>query len=133
MVIPPEILDALARGGRPAVRATINGCTYRGSVGRVSERSMLGGSRDARRAAGVAAGDEVDFHIELDTARRIVDVPSDFAAMAAAPNTRRTFDGLTYSFPRRYVDQLIDAKSPKTGARGVAEFVEELRAGGPKR
>ena len=56
-----------------------------------------------RRAANVAAGDEVDVALELDEETREVVVPDDFAeALAAVPAARAFFDGLSYS-QRRWI------------------------------
>ena len=49
---------------------------------------MVGVSAEHRAAAGLAAGDEVDVDIELDTAPREVAVPDDFAAALDADRRR---------------------------------------------
>src|SRR6185503_7739710 len=67
IVVPPDVLDGLAAGKKPAVKVTINGYTYRSSVATVDGRSMIGVSNDVRKAAGVAAGEVVDVDVVLDT------------------------------------------------------------------
>ena len=81
--VPDDVVAALGSSRRPAVRATITGYTYRSSVASMRGRFMLPVSAAVREAAGVAAGDEVDVELELDTEPRIVAVPPDFAAALA--------------------------------------------------
>ncbi|HSH80217.1 MAG TPA: DUF1905 domain-containing protein, partial [Herpetosiphonaceae bacterium] len=77
--VPPEIVAALGSSKRPAVQLTINGHTYRSTVAPLGGAFMLPVSAEVRAAAGIAAGDEVEVDVELDTAPREVTVPPDFA------------------------------------------------------
>jgi hypothetical protein len=128
--VPPDVVEALGSGRKPPVRVTINGYTYRSSVATVSGAYMIGVSNDVRRAAGVAAGEEVDVELELDTAPREVEVPADLAAaLDADPGARVAFDRLTYSNKRRIVEPIRDAKAPETRQRRIDKSIENLRAG----
>lgn len=128
--IPDEIVEALGSGKRPAVRVTINGFTYRSTVAVMGGKYMVGVSAENRAGARVAGGDEVDVDLELDTAPREVTVPPDFAtALAAAPEARKTFDGLSYSNKSWHVLQIEGAKSDETRQRRIAKSVEVLREG----
>ncbi|HEX5506429.1 MAG TPA: YdeI/OmpD-associated family protein [Thermomicrobiales bacterium] len=130
--VPAEVVAALGSGKRPAVRATINGYTYRSTVSPLGGAFMLPVSAEVRQGAGVAAGDEVDVDLELDTAPREVAVPPDFAdALDREPEARRRFEGLSYSNKRRYVLPIEEAKSAETRQRRIAKAVAELQAGGP--
>src|SRR5687768_14522059 len=96
--VPTDVVTALGRGQRPPVRVTIGGHTYRSTVAAYSGTYMLPLSAENRTSAGVAAGDEVDVEIELDTEPRAVEVPADLAAaLDADPAAQRFFDGLSYS------------------------------------
>ncbi len=128
--VPPDVVEALGSGRKPPVRVTINGFTYRSSVATVSGTFMIGVSNDVRRAAGVAAGQEVDVELELDTAPREVEVPADLAAaLDADPGARAAFERLTYSNKRRIVEPIRDAKAPETRQRRIDKSIENLRAG----
>jgi hypothetical protein len=128
--VPPDVVEALGSGRKPPVRVTINGYTYRSSVATVSGAFMIGVSNDVRRAAGVAAGEEVDVELELDTAPREVEVPADLAAaLDADPGARAAFDRLTYSNKRRIVEPIRDAKAPETRQRRIDKAILDLRAG----
>jgi len=77
--------DAKAAFGsaRAPVRCTINGVDYRSRLAVYSGRTYLGLRRDARDAAGLAAGDAVEVTIERDDEPREVDVPPALTAALA--------------------------------------------------
>ena len=128
--VPEKVVSALGSSKRPAVKATINGYTYRSSVASMGGRFMLGISADVREKAGVAGGDKVDVDLELDTEPREVTVPPDFAkALKADPKAKAFFDGLSYSYRRRFVQSIEGAKSAETRERRIAKSVASLRAG----
>jgi hypothetical protein len=128
--VPPEVVASLGSSKKPAVRVTINGYTYRSTVATVSGEFMVGVSAEVREKAGVAAGDEVEVEIELDTAPREVTVPPDVAeALDADPAARRFFDSLSYSNKRRVVLSIEEAKTPETRQRRNAKAVTNLHEG----
>ena len=128
--VPPDVVEALGRGKRPPVTVTINGHTYRSTIAPYGDVYMLGVSAEHREAAGVAAGDEIDVDLELDTAPREVEVPEDLAAaLADEPEARAFYDGLSYSNRRWYVLSVEGAKTPETRQRRVVKAVEMLREG----
>jgi uncharacterized protein YdeI (YjbR/CyaY-like superfamily) len=91
---------------------------------------MIGVSGEHRGPAGVTAGDEVDVDLQLDTAPRVITVPSDFAAaLDAEPAARRTFDGLSYSNKSWHTLQIEGAKAPETRARRIEKSIAALAAG----
>jgi len=126
--VPAEVLDSLGRGKRPAVRVTINGHTYRSTIASMGGRYLLPVSAEVRAAAGVAAGDELDVSVELDTEPRTVDVPPDLAAaLAEDPVAGDAFARLSYSHQRAHVLSIEGAKKPETRQRRVADTVRRLR------
>jgi hypothetical protein len=128
--VPAEVVEALGAGRRPAVTVTINGYTYRSTVAVLGGAYMVGVSAEHRAGAGVAGGDEVEVDIDLDTAPREVDVPADLAAaLAAEPEARRTFDGLSYSNRSWHVLQVEGAKTDETRQRRIRKSVDVLKQG----
>jgi Bacteriocin-protection, YdeI or OmpD-Associated/Domain of unknown function (DUF1905) len=128
--VPDEVVASLGSGKHPAVRVTIGDYTYRSSVAVMGGVFMLPVSSEVRSKAGVAAGDEVDVALELDTAPREVSVPPDFsAALDADADAQRFFDGLSYSNKRRLVLAIEGAKTDETRQRRIAKTVESLHAG----
>jgi hypothetical protein len=128
--VPAEVVEALGPSRRPKVRATVAGHTYRSSVASMGGRFLLGVSAEVRRAANVAAGDEVDVALELDEEIREVVVPDDFAeALAAVPAAQTFFDGLSYSQRRWFVLGIEEAKKPETRVRRIDKAVARLAEG----
>lgn len=128
--VPDDVVEALGSGKRPAVTVRIGDHTYRSTVAVMDGVYMLPLSAENREAAGVAAGDEVEVEVKLDTAPRVMAVPDDFAAaLDAEPAARRTFDGLSYSLQRFHVESVTGAKTDETRQRRIAKSVATLREG----
>jgi len=128
--VPPEVVEALGAGRKPAVRVTIGGHTYRSTVATRNGVYLLPLSAENRAGAGVTAGDEVDVYVELDDAPREVTVPPDLAeALAGDATAQATFDSLPYSHKQRHVLAIDDAKTPETRARRIDKAVAMLREG----
>ena len=131
--VPAEVVTGLGAGKRPAVRATVNGFTYRSSVAPMGGRFLLPVSAQIRAGAGVAAGDEVEVSLELDTAPREVVVPPELAAaLDAEPAARRTFDALSYSNRSWHVLQVTGARTDETRERRIEKSIAALREGRPR-
>jgi hypothetical protein len=129
IVVPDEVVAALGPSKRPAVRATVNGHTYRSTVARMGGVFMLPVSADVRAHAGVAAGDEVDVALELDMEPRTVEVPVDLAeALDRDPDVRRAFDNRSYSRQLRDVLAIEGAKTPATRQRRIDATLTALRS-----
>ncbi len=126
--VPPEVVDALGGGKRPAVTITVNGHTWRSRVAIMRGRYLLGLSKANRAAAGVETGDEVDVDLELDTEPRVVVEPADFAAaLDADPDARAAYDRLAHSHKREHVLAIESAKKPETRARRIEKAIAALR------
>ena len=131
--VPDEVVTALGAGKRPAVLVRIGSHSYRSTVAVMDGVYMLPLSAENREAAGVAAGDEVEVRLELDTKPREVTVPDDFAAaLDADPEARRTFDGLSYSNKRFHVEPITGAKTDETRQRRIEKSVTILHEGRPR-
>jgi hypothetical protein len=125
--VPPEIVAGLGESRRPPVRVSIAGHTYRSTVAFMKGRFMIPVSAENRAAAGVAAGDEVEVDIALDTEPREVSVPADFAAaLSEDAQAQRSFDGMPFSHKQRWVLSVTSAKSPETRQRRIDKAIEEL-------
>ncbi|TQC44900.1 DUF1905 domain-containing protein [Rhodococcus sp. WS4] len=128
--IPDAVVEELGSGKRPAVRVTIGSHTYRTTVAPMGGVFMIPLSAENRTGAGVAAGDEVDVDVELDTEPRVVTVPPDFAAaLDRQPDARKAFDTLSYSNQRRHVLSIEGAKTDETRQRRIGKAVDALRQG----
>ena len=131
--VPREVVEALGKGKRPPVVVTINDYTYRNTVAVFGDVFMIGVSAEHRAASGIRAGDELEVDLVVDTAPRVVDVPPDLAAaLDAEPETRRTFDALSYSNQSWHVLSVNGAKTDETRQRRIEKSVATLREGRPR-
>jgi Bacteriocin-protection, YdeI or OmpD-Associated/Domain of unknown function (DUF1905) len=130
IVVPDEVVAALGAGKKPPVVVTINGASYRSTLAVMGGRCMVGVSAQNRALTGVAAGDDVDVRLALDTAPRTVEVPDDLgAALAGEPAAKTFFDGLSVSQRKWFVLSVESAKTAETRQRRVGKALELLRAG----
>jgi hypothetical protein len=126
----PLDVPAVFGKARAPVRGTINGHPFRSTVAVYGGRSYLPVRKALREAAGVAAGDPVVIELEADAQPRTVDPPPDLAAaLAAAPEARAAFEGLSFTHQREYAEWVAEAKREATRRRRVAQAVEMLRDG----
>lgn len=128
--VPAEVVESLGKSKKPAVKVTINNHTYRSTVAVYNGKFFLPLAAEHREAAGVAANDEIDVDIELDTEPREVTIPPDFqAALAGDADAQRFFDSLSYSNKRRLVLAMEGAKAADTRQRRIEKTISNLRDG----
>ena len=126
--VPERILEELGGGRRPQVTVSLNGYTFQTSLGTMSGQVLIPVSAVVRSAAGIEAGDRLDVEIELATEPAQVAVPEDLqVALAAEPDTRAFFDGLTASQKRGYTEWIEQAKKPETRRRRLEQAMDSLR------
>lgn len=134
ITVPAEVIDALGGGRRPAVTVTLNGYSYRSTVGVMGGVAKIPVSAAVRDAARVAAGDILDVEVVADTAPRTVEVPGDLAAALARSTEAGAFFGqLSSSRQRAYVTWIEEAKQPATRTRRVEQTVALLADHRPQR
>ncbi|AZZ54054.1 YdeI/OmpD-associated family protein [Rathayibacter festucae] len=126
--VPPEVLDALGGGKRPAVSVVVNGYAFQGTVGAMGGRALISFSSEKRAATGLAGGDAIEVDLELDSAPRTVAVPEDLAAALSASGATAAFDALSPSARKAHVTAVEGAKAAETRARRVAAVVAKLGA-----
>jgi Bacteriocin-protection, YdeI or OmpD-Associated/Domain of unknown function (DUF1905) len=126
--VPDEVVEKLGSGKRPAVVVTIGGYTYRTTVAPMGGDFWIPLAAEHREAAGVAAGQDVDVTIELDTAPREVALPDDLSA-AMDDAARTAFDGLAPSHKKEWVRWVEEAKKPETRTSRIEKTVAGLKAG----
>lgn len=128
--VPADVVANLGKGKKPAVKVTIGNHTYRSTVAVMDGRFMLPLSAENREGAGVAAGDEVEVEVELDTEPRTVELPADFEkALGRDRVAQQVFEGLSYSMKRSHVLSIEGAKAPETRQRRIDKAMATLREG----
>jgi hypothetical protein len=127
--VPPDVVEALGGGKRPAVSVTLNGFAYRSTLGSMGGKFLIPVAAEVRAQAGLAAGDTVSVGLELDTAERAVEVPAELAeAFAAEAALGAVWAAQSYSVRKEQARAVETAKKPETRASRVAKTLDQLRA-----
>jgi len=127
--VPSDVLAALGGGKRPAVQVTINGFSYRTTLGSMNGRTLIPVSAERRALSGTSAGDAIEVELALDTTPREVEVPVDLAtALAQAPGATERFGKLSASNRSRLAGSVSQAKAPETRQRRIEKVLAELQA-----
>ena len=132
--VPPEVVEALGGGQRPAVTITINGHSWKSRMAIMRGRYLLGFSNANRQAAGVVTGDQVEVEVDIDAEPRAVAEPADLArALDADPAARAAYERLSPSRKREHVLAVESAKKPQTRVRRIDKALAMLRDQEPAR
>jgi Bacteriocin-protection, YdeI or OmpD-Associated/Domain of unknown function (DUF1905) len=127
--LPFDVVDAFG-AKRVPVRCTINGTEFRSTVAVYGGRYYLPINKKLQAEAGVAAGDEVELLVDRDDAPRDVEEPDDLrSALDEDNDARLTFEALSFTHRREYVEWITEAKRDETRRRRIDKTLEMLRAG----
>ena len=128
--VPPEVVEGLGGGKKPAVAVTVSGYSYRSSIAVMGGKFLIPLSAERRAESGIRGGDAVEVELVLDDKPREVTVPDDLAAALAGDAAAKTFfETLSYSNRLRHVLSVTDAKMPDTRLRRIDKILEMMRAG----
>jgi hypothetical protein len=126
--VPPQVIEALGAGKRPAVTLTINGHSWSGTVGIMRGRYLPGLSNANRQAAGAVTGDEVEVKAESDPEPRAVAEPADLArALDADPPARAACNRPPHGLKLQHARAIENAKKPQTRRRRIHKAIAALR------
>ncbi len=133
ILVPPEVIEQLGAGRRPAVRVDVNGHVFRSTVGVMSGDHLIGFSAALRNETGLAAGDAIHVVLTVDASPRAVELtPELAAALDAEPAARAFFDQLSNSLQRYHAEQVSSAKTDETRDRRIAKAVGLFLSGKPR-
>lgn len=128
MQVPADVVEALNAGRRAPVVVTVGGYSYRTTVAPYGGAYYVPLAAEHRAAAGVAAGQEVDVSIELDTAPREVTLPEDLDA-ALDDDARVAYERLSFTHRKEWVRWVEEAKKPETRTTRIEKTVAGLKVG----
>ena len=125
--LPFDTRDVWGKAKVP-VKVTINGYTWRSTVGSRGGIQYIVVNADARRGAGVKAGDVVTNNLEPDTEKREIEVP---IALQKALGKKLTQKLIAFSFTHKkeFVVWYSEAKQEGTRARRVEKMKQMLSGG----
>jgi hypothetical protein len=125
--LPFDTRDVWGRAKVP-VEVTINGYTWRSTVGNRGGIQYIVVNAEARRNAGVKAGDFVTITLEPDTEKREVEVPVALQKALGMKLTQR-LNSLSFTHKKEFVVWYSEAKKEDTRARRVEKMKQMLSSG----
>ena len=126
--VPPEVLEQLGAGKRPAVAVVVNGYRYASTVGAMGGRSLIPFSAEHRAASGIAGGDDIEVELIVEDAPRDIPVPDDLGSALADAGATAAFAALAPSRRKAHVVAVTGAKAAETRERRIRGIVDGLRA-----
>jgi hypothetical protein len=125
--LPFDTRDVWGKGKVP-VKVTINGYTWRSTVGNRGGIQYIVVNAGARRSAGVRAGDVVTIVIEPDTEKREIEIPLQLRKALGAKLTQK-LDGLSFTHKKEFIGWYSEAKKDETRGRRVQKMKQMLATG----
>jgi Domain of unknown function (DUF1905)/Bacteriocin-protection, YdeI or OmpD-Associated len=110
------------------VKVTINGYTWRSTVGNRGGIQYIVVNADARFHAGVKAGDLVTIALEPDTEKRDIKIPLQLRRSLGA-NLTEKLNRLSFSHKKEFVVWYSEARREDTRARRVEKMKQMLSSG----
>jgi hypothetical protein len=110
------------------VKVTINGYTWRSTVGNRGGIQYIVVNSGARRSAGVKAGDFVTITLEPDAEKREIDVPVPLQKALGTKLTQK-LNSLSFTHKKEFIGWYSEAKREDTRARRVQRMKQMLSAG----
>lgn len=125
--LPFDTRDVWGKAKVP-VKVTINGYTWRSSVGNRGGQQYIVVNADARRNAGVRAGDVVTITLEPDNEKREIKAPMALQRALGAKLTQK-LNALSFTHKKEFIVWYSEAKKDETRARRVQKMKLMLSVG----
>jgi hypothetical protein len=125
--LPFDTRDVWGKAKVP-VKVKINGYTWRSTVGNRGGQQYIVVNAEARRTAGVKAGDLVTITLEPDTEKREIEIPLELRKKLGTKFIQK-LNGLSFTHKKEFVVWYSEAKKEDTRARRVEKMKHMLAAG----
>jgi hypothetical protein len=123
--VPPEVIDKLGAGKRPAVLVDVNGYEFRNTVGAMGGKHLISVSAAIRKETGLKGGDKIRVKLTVADSPRPVVVPPDLkAAFKKSPAAGSFFASLSNGLQRYHIDNINGARTPETRQRRIDKAVQ---------
>jgi hypothetical protein len=128
---PYDVEKEFGVKGQVKVKATFDGCQYRGSLAKMDQGChLLGITKKIRSEINKQPGDFVHVVITKDDEERIVEIPEDFQKQLDENEKAKVFyKTLSYSNQKKFVDWVSSAKKLETREKRIEEAIEMLAEG----
>ena len=126
--VPLDVARAIGGLKQLRIFGTVNGVPYASSTMPYRGDFYMGIHKRTREAVGVGIGDEIAIELTLDDSPRVLELAPELeSALAAEPDLRARFGGLSFSRRRELADPIAQAVKPETRAARVEKALERLR------
>jgi uncharacterized protein YdeI (YjbR/CyaY-like superfamily) len=111
-----------------AVEVTINGYTWCSTVGNRGGIQYIVVNAEARRSAGVKAGDLVTIALEPDAEKREIETPKPLQKALGAKLSQK-LSALSFTHKKEFIVWYSEAKKEETRARRLEKMKQMLATG----
>ncbi|HXY50054.1 MAG TPA: YdeI/OmpD-associated family protein [Terriglobales bacterium] len=125
--LPFDTREAWGKAKVP-VRVTLNGYTWRSTVGNREGIQYIVVNADARRNAGVKAGDFVTVALEPDNETRDIEIPIPLQKALGTKLTQK-LNSLSFTHKKEFVVWYSEAKKEDTRIRRIEKMKQMLSSG----
>jgi len=125
--LPFDTRDVWGKAKVP-VKVTINGYSWRSTVGNRGGIQYIVVNAEARRSAGVKAGDVVTIALEPDTEKREIKIPKPLQKALGAKLTQK-LNALSFTHKKEFIVWYSEAKKDETRARRIDKMKQMLATG----
>lgn len=130
VLFPYDVEKEFGTKGRVAVRATLDGAPYAGSLIKYGQpQHMLCVLKSIRELIGKQPGDTIDVVVSKDEGERTVEIPAPFKSQLKKEGLLAGFEKLSYTHRKEYVRWIEEAKKEETRRNRMAKAVAMLRKG----
>jgi hypothetical protein len=125
---PYDVFAVYGVKGQVKVKVTYDGIPYRGSLAKMGHHChFLLVRKDIRAQLGKNPGDTVLVTVTRDLEARVVAIPPELETLLQENEAARaTYNSLSYTHQKEYVQWINEAKKPETRANRVVKTVTML-------
>jgi hypothetical protein len=130
VLFPYDVEKEFGTKGRVAVKSTLSGVSYSGSLIKYGRpQHMLCVLKSIRDEIGKGPGDTIDVVVWKDEEARTVEAPAEFEKLLKKEKLWAGFEKLSYTHRKEYCRWIAEAKKEETRQRRLAKAVEMLQKG----
>lgn len=127
---PYDTQQEFATKGKVAIKATLDGVPYAGSLIKYGHpHHTLGVLKTIREQIGKGPGDTIEVVVWRDDEVRTVDVPDEFKKLMSKEGLLARFEELSFTHRKEYCRWISEAKKEETRLRRLQKAIEMLKDG----
>jgi len=130
VLFPCDVQTEFGTKGRVPIKASFEGVPYAGSLVKYGRpQHMVPLLKGIREQIGKGPGDTIEVVLWKDEAKRVVEIPPQFAQLMKKEKLLPVFERLSYTNRKEYCRWIIGAKREETRAGRLAKAIEMLKSG----